>query len=207
MTLALFTLKAATCQTQPSRVEGNTFISPDNPKIRVSIDKNLEYVGSVPFTIDHVAAGKRYVFVHATPDKHVQQMFIIQQEGFLPTSDDTYKYPITSPVKLGSFEYRHSVIMYDNDVEIRKEPGKEGDLTKRFLTAHGYRLEPELIMPRFARPADPGHRHEIIFFCYENLASYGHKLTDFPEGPDRTELQDIKLKADENCRDTFQVAD
>ena len=41
-------------------------------------------------------------------------MFIIQQEGFLPSSDDTYKYPITNPVKLGSFEYRQTVIIYDN---------------------------------------------------------------------------------------------
>ncbi|MGZ4818808.1 MAG: hypothetical protein ACXVZJ_09285 [Terriglobales bacterium] len=52
---------------------------------------------------------------------------------------------------------------------------------RRFLAAHGYMLEPELIMSRFARPADSQHKHEIIFFCFENLSSYEHKLADFPE--------------------------
>jgi hypothetical protein len=205
--LGLSALKPAGGQTQASRVEGNTFVSPDNPKIRVTVDKGLDYVGSVPFTMDHVAAGKRYVFVHATPDKHVQQMFIIQQEGFLPPWDETYKYPITNPVKLGSFEYRHSVIIYDNAAAIVEEPGNEGDVTKRFLMAHGYILEPGLIMPRFARPADSQHKHEIIFFCYENLSSYGHRVTDFPEGSDSLIEQDIKHKVDENCRSIFQVTD
>jgi hypothetical protein len=104
--------------------------------------------------IDNVAGGNRYVFVRTTPDKHIQQMFIIQQEEFLPTSNDTYKYRITNPTKLGSIEYRHSVDIYNNDAEIREAPGKEGDVTKRFLEAHGYTLEPELVMSRFARSVD-----------------------------------------------------
>jgi hypothetical protein len=180
--LTLCALKPVTSQTQTSRVQGNTFISPDNPKIRVTVDKSLDYVGSVPLTIDHVAAGQRYVFIHATPEKHVQQMFILQQEGFLPSSDDTYKYTITNPVKLGSLGYRHSVIMYDNDVGIREEPGKEGDVTKRFLTAHGYSLEPELIMPRFARPADSLHKTRDCFFLLRERLRVWTQTHGFPRG-------------------------
>jgi hypothetical protein len=62
-----------------SRVENNTFISPDNPTMRVKIGWKFEYVGSVPFIIGNTG-GNRYVFVHATRDKHIDQMFIIQQE-------------------------------------------------------------------------------------------------------------------------------
>jgi hypothetical protein len=190
-----------------SRVENNTFISLQNPQIRVIVGEKFKYVGSVPFTIDNIAGGNRYVFVRVTEDKHIQQMFIIQQEGFFPSSNDTYKYSITNPAKLGSFEYQHSVIMYDNDATIREEPGKEADVTQRFLTADGYVREPELIMSRFARPADSRHKHEIIFFCYENLSSYGHKLAEFPEGSDSLGKQTIKQKVDENCRNAFRVND
>jgi hypothetical protein len=188
-----------------SRVENNTFISLQNPQIRVMISNEFQYVGSVPFTIENVAGGNRYVFVHATDDKHIQRMFIIQQEGFFPSSNDTYKYSITTPAKLGSFEYQHSVTMYDNDATIREEPGKEADVTHRFLIAQGYVLEPELVMSRFARPADVRHKHEIIFFCYENLSSYRHKLADFPEESDSPGKQAIQQKVDENCRNAFRV--
>ena len=189
-----------------SHVENNTFISPNNPEIRVKVDKRLDYMGEVPFTIDNLAAGIRYVFVRATHDKHIQQMFIIQQEGFLPSSDDTYKYRIANPARLGSFEYQHSVILDDNAATIREEPGKEADVTQRFLRAHGYFLEQELVMARFARPSDPQHKHEIIFFCFENLSAYGHNLADLSVGPDSPNKQAIKKKVDENCRGAFRVS-
>jgi hypothetical protein len=204
--LTLRSAEAPSNREPKSRVENNTFISPDNPKIRVKVDRRLNYIGEVPFTIDNLAAGIRYVFVRATHDKHIQQMFIIQQEGFLPSSDDTYKYSITTPARLGSFEYQHSVIFDDNAATIREEPGKEADVTHRFLTAHGYFLEQELVMARFARPSDPQHKHEIIFFCFENLSPYGHSLADLSVGSDNPNKQAIKKKVDENCRGAFRVS-
>lgn len=208
----LFALTAWTGQPASNRdqlpsVKHNVFISPQNPQIRVTVDKKFTYAGSVPFTIDSVAAGNRYVFVHASEGKRIQQMFIIQQEGFLPSSNDTYKYRITSPVTLGSSEYQHSIMLYDNDAFVREEPGKESDVTRRFLADHRYVLEPELIQVRFARAADSQRKHEIIFFCYENLSSYGYKLADFPEDSDSPKKLEIKQVADENCRKDFRVND
>jgi hypothetical protein len=190
---------------QSSRVENNTFISSQDPDIRVEVNRQLKYVGSVPFRIDNIAGGNRYIFVRATPDKHIQQMFIIQQEAFFPSSNDTYKYSITHPSKLGDFEYQHTVILDDYNATVREAPGKEADLTQQFLKAQGYILEPETIMSRFARPVGSQHKHEIIFFCHENLSGYGHKLADFVEGTDTPEKQSIKNKVDENCRNTFHV--
>ena len=171
--LIFWAAEPANCQDQLSRVESNTFISSDNPDIRVSVDRKFKYIGSLPFAIEKVARGNRYIFVQANPEKHIQRMFIIQQEGFVPSSDEIYRYKITTPAKLGSSDYQHSVIMYDNDANIREEPGKEADLTQRFLADHGYVLEPELVMSRFARSADSERKHEIIFFCFENLSSIG----------------------------------
>jgi hypothetical protein len=203
--LIFWAAEPANCQDQLSRVESNTFISSDNPDIRVSVDRKFKYIGSLPFAIEKVARGNRYIFVQANPEKHIQRMFIIQQEGFVPSSDEIYRYKITTPAKLGSSDYQHSVIMYDNDANIREEPGKEADLTQRFLADRGYVLEPELVMSRFARSADSERKHEIIFFCFENLSSYRHKLKDFREGSDSPEKQDIKQKVDENCRSAFRV--
>ncbi|HEX8814213.1 MAG TPA: hypothetical protein VF753_01820 [Terriglobales bacterium] len=195
-----------TIRVRGSRVEGNTFVSPENPKIRATVDKEFTYVGSVPFAFDQVS-GRRFVFVRATGDKQVQRMFVIQQEAFAPSSNDIYVYRITSPVKLGSSEYQHSVIIDDNDATADAEPGKEADVTRRFLALHGYTLNPGLIMSRFARPADASRKHEIIFFCFADLASYGHKLSDFPEGSSSPEKDQIKRKMDEDCRAMFSITD
>jgi hypothetical protein len=192
---------------QPSQVEHNTFVSSADPKIRVKVNRNFAYVGKVAFTIDDQAGGNRYVFVHATRNKHIQQMFIIQQEGFFASSGEIYRYKMTTPAKLGNFDYQHSVIVYDDEANIREEPGKEADLTRRFLTTRGYVLEPDLVMSRFARPADSERKHEIIFFCYENLSSYGHRLKDFSENSESPDKQEIKLKVDQNCREDFRVND
>lgn len=203
----LYAVGSADSSKQESKVENNVFISLDNPKIHVEVDKKLKYIGKVPFQIDNIAGGYRYIFVDAKTDKHIQSMFIIQQEGFFPSSNDTYKYRITTPAKLGNFEYQHNVFFFDIDKDIAEDPGKESDVTQRFLQSHGYTLESELAMSRFARSVDLQHKHEIIFFCYENLSSYGHKLADFPEGTDSAEKETIKQKVDQNCYNLFKVKD
>ena len=205
LALTVWAEQPASNRDQLPGVKRNMFVSPENPQIRVTVDKKFKYVGSVPFSIDSVARGNRYAFVHAPEGKHIQRMFIIQLEGFFPSSNDTYKYRITTPVTLGSSEYQHSVMLYDNDAFVREEPGKEADVTRRFLMAHGYVLEPELIQVRFARAADSQRKHEIIFFCYQNLSSYGYKLADFPKGSDSPKKLAIKRAADENCRNAFRV--
>ena len=192
-------------QNDVSRVEGSTFISPENPRIRVDVNQELPYLGTVPFTIGDAVKGNRYLFIKADSKKHIERMFIIQQEGFLPSSNETYKYSISNPVKLGNSEYQHFVIFDDNAARIHEEPGKEADLTLRFLAAHGYALDSELVMARFARPADLQRKHEIIFFCFESLASYGHKLSDFPASSDTPEKLRIKRQVDENCQNVFRV--
>jgi hypothetical protein len=203
----LLSFAAASAQNPASHVEANTFVSPQNPAVRVEITRDIAYLGQVPFTIENIAGGLRYIFVRADASKHIQSMFIVQQEGFFPTSDDTYKYDITSPARLGRADYQHSVSMYNNDLEIRKAPGKEGDVTTKFLRAHGYTLESELVMSRFARPVGADRKHEILFFCYENLSAYGHKLSEFPDGSASPEKRLISRKVDNNCRQMFHVSD
>jgi hypothetical protein len=149
----LLSLAAASAQNPASHVEANTFVSPQNPAVRVEITRDIAYLGQVPFTIENIAGGLRYIFVRADASKHIQSMFIVQQEGFFPTSDDTYKYDITSLARLGRADYQHSVSMYNNDLEIREAPGKEGDVTTKFLRAHGYTLEPELGHVTFRPPS------------------------------------------------------
>ena len=192
-------------QSTESRVEKNDFISRGNPTLTAVVDPKLKFVGSVPFSINNSVAGTRFIFLDANERRQVRRMFIVQQEGFLPGSSEIYQYPITKPFVLGGVAYQHSVILFDSDEEVRENPGKETDVTDQFLHSLGYTLEPELVMTRFARPADSEHKHEIIFFCFDALSSYGHKLKDFPDNSQSPEKEDLKQKADAACRSSFTI--
>jgi len=61
-------------------------------------------------------------------------------------------------------------------------------------------------MSRFARPADPAHKHEIIFYCFEDLANYGHTMAGFPENSESAQKPRVKLAVDDNCRQTFSAS-
>jgi hypothetical protein len=178
-----------------STVEGNVFRSQADPKIEVQIDQKVRYVGPVEFQIRAEAKGTRYVFVQADAKKHIERMFVVQQEGFLPGVVDTYKYPIRNPARLGEQDYQHSVGIYDDEQQIRENPGLEADLTRQFLESKGFHLERELVMSRFARPVGNDRRHEIIFFYFENRIAYSSEMD-----PTR-----IRERVDEHAKSAFQV--
>jgi hypothetical protein len=123
------------------------FISSDNPAIRIMVDRKFKYVGRLPFAIEKEVSGSRYIFVQANPEKHIQRMIIIQQEGFLSSSNDTYKYQITNPARLGSWNYQHSVMFDDNAARIREEPGKEADVHPTIPYGSRVSLATQLTIP------------------------------------------------------------
>jgi hypothetical protein len=70
------------CQGQLSRLWNNTFVSSDNPNIRVSVDTRFKYIWSVPFAIEKVARGNRYQAL--TEPVTVQKRLVGSYSGKLP---------------------------------------------------------------------------------------------------------------------------
>jgi hypothetical protein len=60
---ALWFVSFAIAQAPASRVEGMQFISSANPQVRLKRDASQKFLGVVPFSIDGLAAGHRFVFV------------------------------------------------------------------------------------------------------------------------------------------------
>src|SRR5437870_159361 len=89
-------------QAAPQRsVRDNVLTSSDLPKLSLRVDKQFQYLGQVSFNIRNIAEGERFVWVQADAKKHVQRLFIVQFEGFMPEIDSTYRFAITNPVRLG----------------------------------------------------------------------------------------------------------
>jgi hypothetical protein len=168
--------------TEPVRtVRDNTLASDRLPAISVQVQKEFKYLGRIPLNIKNIAVGERFVFVHADQNLRIHRMFIVQMEGFLPDVEEIYRWKMENPRRLGHHDYRHNVSFYDNEAEIRENPGSEAEATMSFLKAKGYSLDVELTQSRFARVVGDDRKHEFLLFYTESMRDHGLKLADFSE--------------------------
>ena len=214
MIVILFGLAVvAAAQVKPvtpgATIEGNDFVSTEMPKLRVTPDPKLTYIGSFPFDIDGIAGGYRFVWGEVDNRKHLLRTFIIQKEGFYLNSGGSYQYQAPNPVALGNHAYQHNVFIAGNEREIREHPGHEPDVTQKFLHGKGYDWDTQLVMSRFARVVDEAKKNEIIFFYTENLSAHTTKSADdLDSGDANQELkQKIKRAVDANSMRAFKVVD
>ena len=121
---------------------------------------------------------------------------ILHFEGFLPESEEIYRYRIPSgqsaagpdfrftlgPVRLGNHDYIHNTWFFSARENIKANPDRELARSARLLESHGYTLPEELRMSRFVRIVDEEAKHEFIIFYLEPLAPTGFRASQFVEG-------------------------
>ncbi len=205
---AVFAAAQTNTAPQPVSIEGNDFVSHEMPKLRVEVDSKLKYIGSFPFDIEGISGGYRYVWGEVGAGKHLKRTFIIQKEGFYPSSNDSYHYPTPNPATLGGHEYQHNVFIADNEQEIREHPGHEPDVTQKFLRSKGYQLDSQVVMSRFARIVGENKKNEIIFFYTENLNAYSNlSAAELDDSAHQELKKTIKQKVEANSKEAFKVVD
>ncbi|MDH3493361.1 MAG: hypothetical protein OEM82_07420, partial [Acidobacteriota bacterium] len=168
-------------------VTDNVISSNGLPKIRIRVDKDFEYLGRFDFQIRDVAAGERFVFVDAT-NKKVNRLFIAQFERFLPHIDDHYRYSFENALSFGVHKFRQNNYAYSNLEARQTNPNGEGVLTEDFLKRKGFELEDELMMSRFITVPRENRKHELILYYLENVSSSKHRLSEFYEDDQATEI-------------------
>ncbi len=169
------------------KVSGKTLISNQLPQIKVKLKGNFKFVGKFDFTIRDVAKGERFVFVEARKNK-IRRIFIAQFEAILPESDELYRYNFDNAQKFGIHKFRQNTFAYSSLEAEKENPKGEATLTAKFLKDKGYLLEDELMMSRFVTVPDLEKKHELILFYLENVSQTKHKLSEFYQGDDETEI-------------------
>jgi hypothetical protein len=173
-------LLSARAQESARKVENNELISQKDPPLRLTVSKELPYLGRVPFQLGHIAAGERHVFAEVNTEKRVTRMLVVQFEGMLPGVNDWYRFGLgRTPMRLGRHDYRHNLWAWNNAENIKEQPNNEAAVMQKFLDEKGLKLDDELVMSRFARPVGEDKRSEIIIFYIEPLAPYGYKVSEF----------------------------
>ena len=113
-------------------------------------------------------------------------MFIGQFEGFVPTTNEIYRYSFDNALVLGGHRFRQNTYAFSNRDAARDNPTGEASLTAQFLRNRGYVLGDELMMSRFVTVPDEAKRHELILFYIEDVESSGDQLREFYENEQET---------------------
>ncbi len=187
-------------------VKGNTLISTINPRIMIEANQEFRYIGYFDFEIKansdeypaeylgkKVADSYRFVFANADKNIKIRKLFIVQFEGFLPKNNFKYNYNFDAAENIGNIKYRHNTWFYDNEKNVKENPGNEGAKTLEFLKSKGYVLEPDFMMSRYVGLASEDRKNEIIIFYIEMLKnSTGYSLNQYENSINKDKADSIR---------------
>jgi len=166
----------------PTRVvQGLELISSDLPALRIRVDSSFHFAGIVPFELDSVARGERFIFVDAK-DQVVRRLVVAQFESIWPTSPERYNYFFERACTIAGYRFRQNPFAFSQKAAMAENPRGEAALTKAFLEHRGYRIDDEIVSIRYLTVPDTARRHELIIFYMEPLGPSSFKLADLYTG-------------------------
>ena len=150
----MFAVSIAIAQTPSRSYVDGLLVSESDPKMRVQIAPDFEYLGPETFLLGDTHEAERHHFVRRD-GKDVTALLVLQFERILDGVPGKYEFEIPpeaylagsnyrfarDPIRLGSHDYVHNTWAFDTRKSARENPGKESDRTLRILSRNGYMLE------------------------------------------------------------------
>jgi hypothetical protein len=176
-------------------------VSTDGPPLRAEIDPRLEYLGATELVIKGVALAERHHWVEARGGA-VQRLLVMQFEGWLPSNEEHYDYPLPDPVEIGGETYGRWTFGY----RVSESSSPETADTVRFLAERGLALADEQLMARYARIVGDDRRRELLVFHHEPVARLGHSLASLTDGGAlRPEYASVGTELHARARRAFRI--
>jgi hypothetical protein len=166
---ALAQSPAKTESNQMRHVKRQVLTSKYLPSIRVRFDKKFKYVGSQKFILYARAQVEQHFFVDADDQQRIKRMYMVQFEGYLPTVNATYDYPVTKTVTLEGQTYVVNTESIPNvSAALKQNPQSDINHAASFLESKGYRTGESIMFQRLVRLVDEAKRNEFILLYVED---------------------------------------
>jgi hypothetical protein len=149
-------------------VHGNRIVSPALPSAQITIDPAFTYVGGPRFELYGIAHAEQHLFVDADGQPALGRVVWVQFEGFLPTNQRTYRYPVTETVDIGGMPFIYDASSLDIDAALAERPDSDLAAARTFLQAQGYHLAGTVLAQRFVHLIEPDKRHELMIIYGES---------------------------------------
>ncbi len=150
------------------KVEGTTVTSSHDPAVKVTLPGTAQYVGADRWDLYDFADAEVHVFVEADAQKHVQRLYWVQFEAFLPDNERTYKYAFLETATLGGKEF--DVTRTYAPTNLKSRPGSDRERVFAMISKAGYLMPTEQANVRLVYLPDEKKRKELMIVYGEDLS-------------------------------------
>lgn len=207
-TLALLVLAsaAAAAERSPERVvRGSTITSAHDPAITIRLPKHVRYAGAARWDLYDICDAELHVFVEADPQQHVQRLYWVQFEHYLPDNSYTYTYPFTEKLTLGGREFDVTT-NFRPTLTPAPKVGSDRERVFQLVQRAGYQLPSETMSVRLVHLLDDAKRQELMFIYMEDLALNRSNVAQLQEAETDSKWQGLKVELIERAVKKIRVA-
>ncbi len=205
MVVVLSCLFVAAQTAVPERkVEGNVVDSERDPKVRVRLPKSAQYVGADRWVLYDIADCELHAFVDADAQKHVQRLYWVQFEGYLPTRPELqHTYDSPTHADIGGMDF-----YVDTWVRATGEEARRGsDLEHIFALVRdkGYVMPDGMTYVRLVHLFD-AKRKELMIIYGEDLARTGLTAAELkPNGKHHNRWPTVEKEARQKAENSVVI--
>lgn len=163
------------------RVEGNVITSARDPQVRIELPKSVQYVGADRWILYDIADCELHAFVDADARKHVQRLYWVQFEGYIPSKPDLHHtYDSPRHTSIGGLDFYVDTWARSKDEPTRA--GSDREHVEALVRKHGYRMPDGMAYLRLVHLLDEARRKELMIIYGEDLAPTGFTAADLQQG-------------------------
>jgi hypothetical protein len=151
-------------------IKGRTIFSEESPKAKLSIRRELRFIGTQQVNLHGNAEAEQYVFARSGRDNIVEQFYLIQFEHFLPTNHLTYDYASMRTTQIGNLQFNYDVKSFPNlGALLMEDQGSDGQAMEHLLGKQHLVLPHNIVMVRMFHLPSADHRTELMIVYGEAL--------------------------------------
>ena len=162
-------------------VHGNTVVSSHDPNARIELPESATYVGSDRWLLEAYSDMiELHAFVDADADKHVNRVYWVQFESYLPSHPELkHQYDSVRHITLGGMDFY--VDFWVKRTDGNEEPDSDGAHFKALLRSEGYTLPKSMMSARFVHLMDHS-RKELMLIYGEDATATGYTPAELGTG-------------------------
>lgn len=168
-------------QTPDRTVKGTSITSTHDPKIRVDLPASAQYVGADRWLLLGFDDCEMHVFVDADADKHIQRLYWVQFEAYIPSRPELHHdYSSSRHLTLDGLDFYLDTWVQDASEPADKD--SDGDHQRRLLAAKGFTRPANGMYVRLVHLPDAQKRKELMVIYGEDLAPTGYTAAQLGKG-------------------------
>lgn len=186
------------------KVNGATLVSERDPKVRIELPQEAQYLGADRWVLYDVADCELHAFVEADAQKNVRRLYWVQFEGYVPEKPRAkYEYDSPRHVQIGGMDFFLDTWARPDGAKSRE--GSDREHIEAMIHAKGFKMLAGMVYARLVHLPDQDKRKELMIIYGEALPP-GMNAVDLDEnGKDRAKWPAIESAMLDHAKERIRI--